>query len=691
MTFAIGDAIRSDKCRADSTLHWAEISSKKVFVLRQKGSFADLCYDHGHLLAEQIDTGVFPEILDTIHTATDMESDFFSWVISAIYRRISDQVFDACPDEFRDGGAALGDGIFDTLDDPRFSASDVRDAVVAIDVGNCAEGLARRLETPLAPEASDTIIYVLVAARKYRRRRTSMSLLQKIQGDREGVGKAAQRLNHISRRVGFGCTGFGAAPALTDDGRGLHARTFDGAFFAWNNWPGIFVIDERETNPAWHRYVAIGTAGLTYPGGISGMNDQGLAASIHQMSTTQYDVGRAGRRYSIAPFLQQRILREAATLDQADKILTDARHFGSWTITVSDAKAGQAARFEINGGTQSVTRTDLGTSFTQSNHFLHRDTEEKFDFYGDQHFTPTFGKWLESRARLRTAQAALDKAGSAGGLTTDTAISVLSGHGDGYLDGASRSFGRTVCKSYGLMGSIARADPDRTRADDQIWMSIGNASPGPHADYAGFKIDWEALTVTPVDDNPVRTPGMSSPEFGRATSDYVAAFQTYARPTDGRGEYLGRDPTPAEYQKLLDDALQHLDRACQAVEDAGETDFALRYARARVRHQAKHFDKAADDWSFLRSLPDMGFKVLEYEEALVWTLSAATAFAQGKQTEAQDFLTKGEAKLNAVRDAHFPGGATAHPDLDDWADVVKALKDDGAGADLPDLDWVTVE
>ena len=76
---------------------------------------------------------------------------------------------------------------------------------------------------------------------------------------------------------------------------------------------------------------------------------------------------------------------------------------------------------------------------------------------------------------------------------------------------------------------------------------------------------------------------------------------------------------------------------------------------------------------------------------MVWILSAATAFAQGKISEAEDFLTTGEAKLAQTRAAHFPGGANAHPDLDDWADVVKALRDDGAGADLPEFDWVTLE
>lgn len=687
MTFVLSQPIRPSAARADSTLRWATIAGKRVFVLRQRGAYADICYDHGHLLAEQIEDGVFPEILDTIDTGTDASSDVMDWINAAIYRRISDEVFGACSDEFRAGAQALGDGVFDTLAAPRFSAEDVRDAVVAIDVGNIAEGLTRRMQKYLAAEVSGTIAYVIGAARRYRKRPVDSNAAHVLSHDIGGVSARVQQLASMRRRVGFGCTATGLAPSQTSDGLGLHARNFDGAFFDWNNWPGLFLIDERDTNPAWHRYAAIGTAGLTYSGGISGMNDAGLAASIHQMSTVNYDHGTPGKGFDIAPYMQQRILREAGSLDEAEAIVRGARHFASWTIVVSDARSGQSMRLEINGGTRRVERTDLGESFSQSNHFLAAGMVEEHDFFGDLHFTPTFGKWLESRARLTTVAAAL-QAGSRG---TDWAIDVLASHDDGALDGAPRSFGRTICKAYGLMGSVARTDPDRSAPKDEFWMSVGDCMPGPHASFAGFAIDWDALDISPVADRPVRRARTVSDEGRAAMAAYVDAFAAFSRPRGADGQYLGRDPTAGELADLAEAALEKVSDACQTSEDAGEIDVALRYARARLRHQTADYAGAARDWDYLLTLADTpSIPVHAYEHALILILASATRRKLGEDAAASGLLTRGEAALAQVRQDYFPGGRP-HPDLDDWQDTVERLRREGAAAELPEFSFVTVE
>ncbi|MEM1298012.1 MAG: hypothetical protein AAGH68_01940 [Pseudomonadota bacterium] len=44
-----------------------------------------------------------------------------------------------------------------------------------------------------------------------------------------------------------------------------------------------------------------------------------------------------------------------------------------------------------------------------------------------------------------------------------------------------------------------------------------------------------------------------------------------------------------------------------------------------------------------------------------------------------------------VTAAHFPRGATPHPDLAAWEDVVAELREKGSEAELPELDFVTVE
>lgn len=682
---SIGKAKTLKTGRADSRLSWASVGRKKFFILRQKGTYADIAYDHGQLLADEMEKGVFPEILDTIRTGTDTSSDVMDWIISAVYRRLSDDVFEATSEEFRAGAKAVGDGMFDALDNPRFTPEDVRDALVAIDVGNLAEGLTRRMEKPLASEVSETIFYVLGAARRYRRRKPPRA--DGALSDKGALGAGLQRMNQFSRRVGFGCSAMGAAAGLTEDGKALHARTFDGAFFAWNNFPGLFIVDERDTNPKWHRYVAVGTAGLIYSGGISGLNEAGLAASIHQMSTVNYDTGRPERGYAVAPYLQQRILREAGTLAEAEKILKTSRHFASWTIVVTDAKAGKSARFEINGGTQTVARINLGAQFTQSNHFMADGMAEEHRFFKDAHFTPTLGKWLETRARLETMSAAFKAGKAAGKIGTDWAMDLLASHADGALDGAPRSFGRTISRAYGLMGSIARLDPDRSRAKDEIWFSIGDSRPGPQASFVGFAVDWDKLEFRPIGQKPVRKAKTVSRAFARSLSDYVHAFETLARPTDARDAYLGRDPTKSELKALTRQAADLMDKATKRAEDAGEMDFAFRYARARLSLACGRLSTARADLDFLRALPGLH----PWETALTLIVSGVAEKQAGHDAEAGALLDQGEAALKAVRKAFFPGRTRPHKSLEDWQKVIDAFRAGDPDAELPEFDFVTVE
>ena len=49
--------------RAESSLQRLRIGGKPFLVLRQRGGFADICYDHGRLLAPEIDRGPLPEII----------------------------------------------------------------------------------------------------------------------------------------------------------------------------------------------------------------------------------------------------------------------------------------------------------------------------------------------------------------------------------------------------------------------------------------------------------------------------------------------------------------------------------------------------------------------------------------------------------------------------------------------------
>src|SRR3546814_68832 len=133
------------------------------------------------------------------------------------------------------------------------------------------------------------------------------------------VGAALQAMAGPDTRIDFACTGFAVPAGLGKDGRHLHARNLDADLYNWNTAPVLSLLDETADHPGWHKYAAFGTAGLIYPGGISGLNDAGLAASLHQMSTTELESGFLTGTGDIAPFTQQRMLREAASIDEDRK------------------------------------------------------------------------------------------------------------------------------------------------------------------------------------------------------------------------------------------------------------------------------------------------------------------------------------------------------------------------------------
>ncbi|MEM7188899.1 MAG: C45 family autoproteolytic acyltransferase/hydrolase [Pseudomonadota bacterium] len=686
-----------------SRLRWHREAGtgKRFFVLRQKGAFAEICEDHGRALAKDIETGVFPEIIDTIRVDTDSSSDFLDRIFRALFSRIAEDVFTSTSGEFQDGVRALDRGYAAGHPTRRFDFNDVVNACVSIDAGNIATGFARRGEKYGSPDAdlAGLISFVVGSLRRYPGANTDS-----IVTDPESLFSAIARQAGTAS-VGMGCTGFSAAPGQTNDGLGLHGRTFDGAFFDWNNTPGLFIIDERD--PARpqikHRYVAVGTAGLIYPGGISGMNDAGLACSIHQMSTTTYALGGSGD-YEIAPYVQQRILREASSLDEAIALVRSIKHFASWSILVSDAVAGKSARIEINGhggsrpGKPEVAVTPIADTAVQTNHFETPDMAEQFDHFGDAHFTKSVGKWLETRSREVTTRKRLDLLIGTRQLDTTEAIQLLAAHDDAELEGsaagqdASRAFGRTVCKAYGLMASIARADPDRDRANDEIWFTIGDRLPGPHSRFAGFRVDWDTLDLTPVGDDPVRVAQTLEPKADHALSHYVEGFRTLARPRIG-GEFLGREPSASELKSLRDTAIGHIGKALDLAEDArGAPDITYRYIRARLRHENGHYDAAQADWQVLTQLADSKMPPVplnDYERALICVGAAATAKAGGREQDVGALLESGEKWLDRVKD-RFSGGAW-HPGLSKWQDTVFKLRDRPGYVDLLDIDFVNVE
>ncbi|HME24257.1 MAG TPA: C45 family autoproteolytic acyltransferase/hydrolase [Acetobacteraceae bacterium] len=708
--------------RADSALYRLTVAGKPFYLLRQRGRFADIAYDHGHLLAREIELGVFPEILSAIARGTDLGSRLKSGVAQALFRGFSNRVVESVSDEFREAIGALADGYGAALPNPGFTRQQVVDAVVAIELDNLADGIQRRLSLP-----STRLAAVAEALAMCAHDHPDPEVRAVLAGPPDvaapHIADATINLVHQDHRIGFACTGFSLPGSHTADGRHLHARNLDADLYNWNVVPTLFLIDETDNHPGWHRYVAFGTAGLIYPGGISGLNDAGIAVSLHQLSTTRYRTAPDGAgRMDIAPFVQQRVLREAGSLEEAVEIVRATQPFSAWVIFCSDAAAGRARRIEFNGEAFRIGPVAEGP-IGQTNHFCHPDLVEHLFDDRDAHFTPTFGKWLETRSRLAMVEQALSE-GAAN--DTDGAIDLLASGRDGQLMelaqqrgldlttmGVERSFGRVPRKAYGQLGSIVRGDPARRPGHDEAWMTIGDRLPACQSIYLGWSIDWANLAMTPVTDRPLRRTRQFD-STGRA--NWEASFETYraarvafARPRDAAGTLLSHTPDPAQQlqdttraEALLSEAIE------QAVADR-IVEVPYYYMRARIRHQLGRNDAARQDWDVLRSVygdtgltgalpvasPRVSPVLHDYEATLVLALSVATEDRiradwhwEGRSARLQE----AQRLLTGLRDRLFGAGLPAHFDLLAWLDRIATMSTrNSIEVELPAPNFVTVE
>ena len=716
--------------RAESSLRRLSIRQQPFLILKQRGSFPDMAYDHGRLLANEMEQGALPEIVALIAGGVDLESDTMSNVAAAIYRCYSDRVENNLSDEFEKALDSIVEGYQSGIENPRFSARELRDAIIAIEVGNVVDGLMRIFAIPFvrASHAPGVLALVLPylsddSDKSYLRRATT-------DPDAEGVlGQTMKRLTGPNGRFDFACTGFSIPGVMTRDGRHLHARNLDADLYNWNQAPILCLADETPTNAGWHKYAAFGTAGLIYPGGISGLNDAGIAASLHQMSTTAYDSNFLFGHGDIAPFVQQRILRECATLDEAADLAKDTNHFAAWTMFCSDAKTGEAIRIEVNGDGVRVSDA-VAEPVAQTNHFLDPDFVERHFDEDDAHFTPTFGKWLETHARYSAVTEALRQERSNRDFDVGWAIDRLASGLDGELErlrrrgdgtvsalASERSFGRVPRKVYGQLGSIVIGDAERRPGRDEVWMTTGDRLPSPHSTYAGWAVDWDGFDIAPVEDQPLRRTGQYQ-DSGRGNWEesltrYLWARLAVCRLRDSDGQLLRRAPTDDEEKQGLVGAASILDSAIELAAQDRIVEIPYHYMRARLRHAAGDHQGAKQDWDMLRDLwalqnreeridatwpvDDPAYRPLmhPYEAGLVAILSTVTEdIIQGGTgwTGRSERLADARALLDGLKQDFFGADKPAHFDLERWLEKIDELEEKGgADVELPEPIFVTVE
>lgn len=718
--------------RAESSLRKVGVKGKALYILKQRGSLPDMAYDQGRLLAKEIQNGAFPEIISSIARGTDLGDPMKSAAAGVLFRTLRNCVASSISDEFRSAIDSLAEGYRDALRWPRFTQEQVTDAVVAIEVENLADGIARRFQSPspvAKGKAAAEVVEMFLAGASQDDLRRILTMAAEGADIQSMLHGALARMSHPRHRSGFACTGFSVPSRAADDGRHLHARNLDADLYSWNDSPVLYLMDETADRAGRHKYVAFGTAGLLYPGGISGINDAGIAASLHQLSTTRYRLKFDKGRADIAPFVQQRILREASSLGDAVEIARSRQAFGAWVIFCSDAKSGQSRRIEFNGQDMRVGPVS-SSAMAQTNHFVHPDLVERLFDENDAHFTPSFGKWLETRSRMAMVEEALAHGTSQTRIDLNWAIDLLASGRDGALlsvvkahnldadaCGVERAFGRVPRKVYGQLSTIVRGDPQRRPGGDEAWMTVGDRLPGCQSFHVGWQIDWDVLDVRPVARDPVRRTSQyvrsGRANWERSLELYLAARVATVRPRDSKGGLLMRASNDAERRANYRKAERLLSDAIGLAAKDGVVEVPYHYMRARIRHWLGQYRSARKDWDLLRDIwawqsrrprikahwpvkaPRYRPIMHDYEAALALALAAVTEdrIRRNAAWAGRDKQLRAARRLFLrVKAASFGAGKPAHSDLVGWIDRVKALQGKAhAGVTLPDPNFVTAE
>lgn len=582
---------------------------KSFHLLQLKGNEAENSYAQGYLLASEIEDGTINDMLREINDLT-ASNPKMAWLLNSIkdcyVGRMKRSVSDQFIEQIHQLSQGYQDGIKKLGRKPKFNDTDFVIAVLGIDLGNIVGGLAHELEENPFKGAAD-----LIGACGLKI--TKAAVIELFDGYHEKNPTEDHKM---------GCVGVATSATGTVDNKLIHGRNFDQTplISTWAKHPVMYLVDE----PGFHKYMGTGTAGLIFPAGISGMNDQGLSVSLHQMNTTRFDSLHKNKKAMIMPYLQQVVIKKAKSIDEAFKIIQDNEVFASWTVFISDAKTNELASIEISPNKKVIARRNINSFMGQSNHFINMDMQK-------QHYHDSYNNILETHSRLNITEKALKNQFSA--IDLNWMMNHLSLHEDFYE--GSRSFGRTPVKVSNIMSTIA------IPVDSTYWMTIGDRRPASHSTYFGAKADWSSNQLIPI--------GSTKTYQFRGVADYEKSFDRYVEAylNNNKGDYLT--------------AIQNLKEALVLSNKDGKNDFTYRYNLARLLQMTEQYDEAYDILSDLWKNKDQNHI---YQQALISMHLAKTAELMSKDKWTSEktlpYYTFSLSVFDKLKSESFNGHATSN-------------------------------
>jgi tetratricopeptide (TPR) repeat protein len=474
------------RCEATTDAGYARMNT-----LSLEGTLSEIGYDHGFLLAQEIENGSLAEALSNINKLkAEIKNRIFREALMGVVSCYENRISRSLDDEFNNAIASLGKGYRDSMIaqglTPKYTIEDLETATYSIELGNVLGSIYEQMKVSPVKGAARVLKDCGRPLGKAALHELMTVIKEKILGKTE-----------------FACTGAVVPSNLSKDGFLYHARNLEQTSMveSWNKNPTTFIIHET----GHYKYVAFGTAGLLFPGGISGYNEKGIAVSMHQMDVAHFGSGYAPGTAAMTPYLQQRILREAATIDEAIALAKSVHAFAAWTILISDAKTNRVASLEISPQGVVVARDRIEQGMGQSNHFVAAESQGRTFFDGYNYFLETNSRLSQVEHRLQTEKFGLPEI-----------LSLLASHNDWY-EGAT-SFGRTVGRVSNIMSTIASPKQNR------VWITLSDRMPSNQGYYISYAVDFENMKLTPV--NAVKTADyVNTPNWEASFSKYQRAFR----------------------------------------------------------------------------------------------------------------------------------------------------------------------
>ena len=528
--------------------------TKNFYVMKLKSDFASNQYTQGYFLAPEIDQGSIREMILQRTSATHGMSRTNATITRKMISCFDGRVSESLSSEFKSGVDELArgyeQGMMARKKQPHYHLSDFEKANYGIEMANILYGISHRMHVSKFKAGMSALNSCWTTIDSSFINEMYDNFVNKAQDNQKFAG----------------CIGMVAAGNATQDGALIHARNLDQSslLFSWTQAPVVYLVSE----PHFHKYVAVGTAGLIFPGGISGFNDQGIAVSLHQMNTTEYESHQPAGTAEVVPYLQQRILREASSIDEAFALIQKTPVIASWTVLISDSKKNEMASIEISPARKVIARRST-TVLGQSNHYLNPEMLK-------EHFHTRMGNYLETVSRLNYITERLNQ--DKGNIDLSWTVRTMSTHWD-MIDHGPRSFGRVAVKASNLLSNIM------IPKKNEFWTTLGDVQPGVHSQFLGFKIDFNSMNFSPI--ARTRTDVYADqPNYERSFFKYVEAF----------GAYKTEDFAKSE--SVLKEAI-HLARL------DGVFDYSYHYVLARVQMKRGEYMEANRNFKLIEAHRDL--------------------------------------------------------------------------------------